>query len=255
MAKHATVWMNFLKNSIENGDYTVIGILVALAVIFFTFLIFGVFKRRSNKRRGVLILGGCDAGKTLLFSRLVYKTHKATFTSISPNTGTYSVPEKGKSLSLYDLPGHERVRLQMLEKYKDMTRAIMFVVDSSSVQKDIKDIAEYLYTILSDNVISNISPPILIACNKQDLTFSKGAKIIQGQLEKEMNTLRVTKSGALQDISAGNNNTYLGKRDKDFSFSDLKPLHIEFTECSALSKHSDMEPDLKSVEEWLTKIA
>lgn len=143
----------------------------------------------------------------------------------------------------------------MLDSYKDLTRAILFVVDSSSVQKDIKDIAEYLYTVLSDSKVSGISPPVLIVCNKQDLTFSKGAKVIQGQLEKEMNTLRVTKSAALQDISAGNNNTFLGKRDRDFTFSDLKPLRVDFAECSALGKGGESEPDLKQVEEWLAQIA
>ena len=44
----------------------------------------------------------------------------------------------------------------------------------------------YLYTVLSDNRISSLAPPVLIACNKQDMTFSKGAKVIQSQLEKEM---------------------------------------------------------------------
>ncbi|XP_060586232.1 signal recognition particle receptor subunit beta-like [Ruditapes philippinarum] len=118
--------------------------------------------------------------------KLVYRKYKATFTSISANSGTYTIPDTGKTLRIIDLPGHERVRLQMMETHKDLTRAIMFVVDSSSVQKDIKDIAEYLYTVLSDSKISSICPPVLIVCNKQDLTFSKGAKVIQSQLEKEM---------------------------------------------------------------------
>lgn len=69
------------------------------------------------------------------------------------------------------------------------------------------------------------------------------------------NTLRVTKSAALQDISAGNNNTYLGKRDKDFTFADLKPLKIDFAECSAQGKNAESEPDLKQVDEWLARIA
>ncbi|XP_045163614.1 signal recognition particle receptor subunit beta-like [Mercenaria mercenaria] len=255
MPNHVTVWMNYLKNAIDEGDYTVLGILIAVILVVLTFLIFGVFRQRGNKRRGVLILGSCDAGKTLLFTRLVYGKYKATFTSITANSGTYTLPDTGKTLRILDLPGHERVRLQMLETHKDVTRAIMFVVDSSSVQKDIKDIAEYLYTVLSDNKISSICPPVLIVCNKQDLTFSKGAKVIQGQLEKEMNTLRITKSAALQDTSAGNNNTYLGKRDRDFTFTDLKPMRVEFAECSAQGKNSESEPDLKQVEEWLSRIA
>ena len=47
-------------------------------------------------------------------------------------------------------------------------------------------LCRYLYTILSDRVISQNAPPVLIACNKQDLTLCKGAPLIQKMLEKEM---------------------------------------------------------------------
>ena len=70
------------------------------------------------------------------------------------------------------------------------------------------------------------------------------------------NTLRVTRSAALQDIStSGNNNTYLGKRNKDFSFSDLKPIRIEFAEFSALGKDEKSEPNMGQIEDWIVKIA
>ena len=66
----------------------------------------------------------------------------------------------------------------------------------------------------------------------------------------------MTRSAALKDIStSGNNNTYLGKRNKDFAFSDLKPIKVDFAECSALGKDENAEPDLKQIEEWLVKIA
>lgn len=44
----------------------------------------------------------------------------------------------------------------------------------------------YLYSILTDPVISSYVPPVLIACNKHDQTMAKGAKVVQAQLEKEM---------------------------------------------------------------------
>lgn len=256
MQNHATVWMNFLKNAITDGDVTVLSILIALLVIIVTFVVVFVFRQRDNKRRGVLLLGCCEAGKTLLFTQLVYRKHMQTCTSTAVNSGTYTIQDKGKTLRLVDLPGFDRIRTQMLDSYKDLARGIMFVVDSSSVQKDIKDIADYLYTVLSDSRISSICPPVLIVCNKQDLTFAKGAKVIQGQLEKEINTVRVTKSAALQDtMASNNNNTFLGNRDRDFTFSDLKPFKVDFAECSALGKNAESEPDLKQVEEWLAQIA
>lgn len=42
----------------------------------------------------------------------------------------------------------------------------------------------YLYTILADNAVS--STPLIVACNKQDLTMAKGATVVKGLLEKEM---------------------------------------------------------------------
>nr|KAG5698995.1 hypothetical protein BaRGS_033508 [Batillaria attramentaria] len=143
----------------------------------------------------------------------------------------------------------------MMDEYKGLARGIIFVVDSGTVQKEIKEVAEYLYTILTDRTISQNAPPVLIACNKQDLTLCKGASVIKNMLEKEMNTLRVTRSAALQGIdNTANNNTYLGKRNKDFEFADLKPLRVEFAECSARGKSEASDGDLKAVLEWMTRI-
>lgn len=47
-----------------------------------------------------------------------------------------------KSITLYDLPGHERIRYSMFEKVKKFARGIMFVVDSATIQKDVRDVAE-----------------------------------------------------------------------------------------------------------------
>lgn len=46
-------------------------------------------------------------------------------------------------------------------------RAIVFVVDSAIFQKEVRDVAEFLYTLLSDTVISRNAPALLVACNKQ----------------------------------------------------------------------------------------
>lgn len=68
------------------------------------------------------------------------------------------------------------------------------------------------------------------------------------------NTLRVTRSAALIGIdSSGNNNTYLGKRNKPFEFSDCRPFKIEFAESSA--KDEDGKANMKEVVDWLHKVA
>ena len=70
------------------------------------------------------------------------------------------------------------------------------------------------------------------------------------------NTLRVTRSAALQGTdSTSSNNTFLGKRGKDFSFTDLKPFKVEFIECSARGKKDETQADLVNVEKWLARLA
>lgn len=85
-----------------------------------------------------------------------------------------------------DVPGHERLRQVVLDRYKNGARGLLFVVDSTSVQKQIKDVAEYLYTVLTDPVIASLQPPLLVFCNKQDQGTAEGAGIIRAQLEREM---------------------------------------------------------------------
>ena len=51
-------------------------------------------------------------------------------------------------------------------------------------------------------------------------------------------------------------NVYLGRKDRDFSFSDLKGFKVEFVECSARGLNGEKDGGtIDNVEEWLTKIA
>ena len=70
------------------------------------------------------------------------------------------------------------------------------------------------------------------------------------------NTLRVTRAAALQGQDGGSTSTavYVGKKGKDFEFSHVLPVKVEFAECSAKGQ-ADGEADLTAVEQWLEKIA
>ncbi|KGL83559.1 Ovotransferrin, partial [Tinamus guttatus] len=209
-------------------------------------------------RRAVLLLGLCDAGKTLLFARLLAGRYRDTQTSITDSSGAYRVSsDKGANVTLIDLPGHESLRLQFLERFKAAARALVFVVDSVAFQREVKDVAEFLYQVLVDSTVLKNAPALLIACNKQDVTMAKSAKLIQQQLEKELNTLRVTRSAAPTSLDgpAAGGPAQLGKKGKDFDFSQL-PMKVEFVECSARgSKGEDGDADLEALEKWLAKIA
>ncbi|PNJ39805.1 SRPRB isoform 1, partial [Pongo abelii] len=159
-------------------------------------------------------------------------------------------------LTLIDLPGHESLRLQFLERFKSSARAIVFVVDSAAFQREVKDVAEFLYQVLTDSMGLKNTPSFLIACNKQDIAMAKSAKLIQQQLEKELNTLRVTRSAAPSTLdSSSTAPAQLGKKGKEFEFSQL-PLKVEFLECSAKGGRGDVgSADIQDLEKWLAKIA
>ncbi|KAM6933034.1 signal recognition particle receptor subunit beta [Xenentodon cancila] len=234
----------------------VLGVLVALAVVLVTCVFLKYFLAGKTVRSAVLLVGLCDSGKTLLFSRLLSGKFKRTQTSITDSSAPYrSKSDRGSTWTLIDLPGHDSLRPQYLEKFKSAARAIVFVVDSAIFQKEVRDVAEFLYVLLTDSVISRNAPTLLVACNKQDITMAKSAKLIHQQLEKELNTLRVTRSAALssQDGSVGGA-LYLGKKDKDFEFNQL-PMKVEFLECSARgSKSEDGDADIESLETSLAKL-
>lgn len=53
------------------------------------------------------------------------------------------------------------------------SRAVVFVVDSAAFQREVKDVAEFLYQVLVDSMSLKNAPSFLIACNKQGaITFS-----------------------------------------------------------------------------------
>ncbi|XP_055750976.1 signal recognition particle receptor subunit beta-like [Salvelinus fontinalis] len=250
-------YLDALKKVLEDQDpIFMIGIIVSLAVVVITFVLLKHLLSRKTVQSAVLLVGLCDSGKTLLFSRLLSGKFKKTQTSITDNSAPYKAKnERGSSWLLIDLPGHDSLRPQYVEKFKSAARAMVFVVDSAIFQKEVRDVAEFLYFLLTDSVVSRNVPSLIVACNKQDITMAKSAKLIRQQLEKEMNTLRVTRSAALgaQDGSAGAT-VHLGKKGKDFEFSQL-PMKVEFLECSARgSKGEDGEADIASLEKSLAKL-
>lgn len=250
-------YIESLRQQLEDQDPVfLIGVIVSLAVVVITFVFLKYFLTSKTVRSAVLLVGLCDSGKTLLFSRLLSGKFKRTQTSITDSSAPYKAKnDRGSTWTLIDLPGHDSLRPQYLEKFKSAARAIVFVVDSAIFQKEVRDVAEFLYVLLTDTVISRNSPSLLVACNKQDITMAKSAKLIQQQLEKEMNTLRVTRSAALssQDGSVGGS-VYLGKKGKDFEFSQL-PMKVEFLECSARgNKGEEGDADIESLEKSLAKL-
>ena len=123
-------------------------------------------------------------------------------------------------------------------------------MDASTITKGIRDATEFLFRILSDPNVHANRTPILIVCNKQDLTLAKGSSVIERELSKEIGLLRETHSKTLMGTDGNSlDHVFLGKEGKDFAFSDLK-AKVDF--CEASSTEAD---NLDKIKKWISSVA
>nr|QBH73242.1 putative ARL3 [Eurycantha calcarata] len=244
-----------IRDDVKDDKWEVyIGVAISLFVVLLTVIILWLWKKHRPTRNGVLLLGLCDSGKTLLFARLLHDKFVSTYTSARENYGEATWNDQ--TVKVVDIPGHERLRGKFFDQYKNIAKSIIFVLDSVSIQKEVRDVAEFLYTVLSDSAISSTRPSVLILCNKQDVTMAKGSGVVKNLLEKEMNLVRVTKSSQLESTDdSASSNTFLGKAGKDFEFAHLQPLKVEFAESYVRKLNSEDDVDIESVEKWLAQVS
>jgi len=238
-----------LTDQIVKNDSNVVGIAVALVVGFFTLLLLFLWTRKKSLGRDILFCGPCDGGKTTLISQLVVGKPVETYTSMMENKFSWEVEGK-PSVNLVDIPGHERIRNEILGRFSSSARGIVYVVDSNTVSKQVRDVADFLHNILSDKTIFSNRPSIAVYCNKQDGGLAKSSDVIRTLLEKEIEKVRVTSSHQLEGLEGGNSiKQYLGKEGKSFEFKDI-PHSITFMEGSAIELDS-----LQNVRNWLESVA
>ncbi|KYQ52253.1 Signal recognition particle receptor subunit beta [Trachymyrmex zeteki] len=220
--------------------------LVLIALVLFIF-----WRKRKSRGNIILLTGLSDSGKTLIYARLLYSQFVKTYTSVKENIGDITI--NYRSLRIVDIPGDERLRGKYFDKYKSSVKGLVYIIDAVTIQKEIRDVAEYLYNLLSDPDIQK-NVPVLIMCNKQDQTMAKGCYVIKALLEKEMNLLRMTKTSQLEATDASSTNVFLGKQGKHFEFSHLDS-QIDFVESYASNDDSRMSADFEELKKWLIKIA
>jgi len=218
-----------------------VGILTILLVLLWTVC----FKSggRGKTGRTILILGTTGSGKTVLFYRMLFGTRVNTQTSMKPNIAKSTLngddSEEGETNTseyhFVDVPGHPRIRRQMVKKYSPLVGAIIFVVDGT--RSDVRSSAEYLYDILTDPIIDDKTPPMLILSNKSDCKYAKESKDLKRCLEEELTKLKETRASLAQ--TGGGSDTSdeplaLGLKDEDFTFVRHSPCEVTFATGSAL---------------------
>lgn len=239
-------------------------VLMAFLVVFTTIAILWWAKSRSKSaRRGecLLLCGISNSGKTLLFSRLTMGLAKRTLTSMAVNRGSMilenpSSDRPSKKIHIIDIPGNLRIRQRDFNTNKSSAKALIFVIDSTTINQESKDVSDYLYDILREKTFRQQRLPLLIFCNKQDLNNDNTTiESIRQLLENELTVKRRTRASSVAvHQGKGETNDDIGRQGKEtFEFNDIKDIQIEFIDGSALgsekssyAQHYDDEEDIDS---------
>lgn len=83
-----------------------------------------------------------------------------------------------------DVPGHFNFR-KTVEVEQSGAKAVIILLDAKEKTK-FGEAAEILYDIIDDLDVISDQIPILVACNKQDLTFAKSALQIEREIAGEI---------------------------------------------------------------------
>lgn len=197
---------------------------IALTVIVILLTIF-IIKRFKKPLNLILLIGQPDAGKTAIFSRLVFNRPKKTITSLKENEAII----RDLNIRLIDLPGAERLRVRLWEHYRNKAKHIMYVIDSTKIDSNLRDVCEYLYQILADELVYKNNTSVTVVCHKQDLSGKKDKEAMRSILEDELNAIKNSKKVQLGKTSDEEERDYLIARfDKDpISFGTLSINLIE----------------------------
>jgi len=229
-------------------------VITAFLIVFATIAILWWAKIRSKSiRRGecLLLCGVSNAGKTLLYSRLTMGVAKRTLTSMAVNRGSMilenpSSDRPSKKIHIIDIPGNLRIRQREFNSNKLSAKAMIFVIDSTAIRNESKDVSDYLYDILREKTFRQQRLPLLILCNKQDLNDNQQTiETIRDLLENELTMKRKTRASSVAvHQGKGDTSDDIGRRDKDtFEFADVKDIQIEFVEGSALGTEKSSYAD------------
>jgi signal recognition particle receptor subunit beta len=190
----------------------------------------------KKKQPAALLLGPSNAGKTLLFHRLVNNEIEETVASMKSCEGIVD------NKLLVDVPGHRRLRGSVTAELRRATK-IVFMVDAADATRQAKAAAELLYEIFC----CESTPELLILCNKRDKAGCKTPARVKLTLASEIETLHKT---AKTMGSTGDDQQQVAPIDtggKFFSFESHAPCACTFLAYSA------KEDPLDAVREFLLK--
>eukprot|EP00124_Ichthyophonus_hoferi_P000168 Ihof_evm5s6 gene=Ihof_evmTU5s6 len=239
-----------LFGGVVEDSHTTLALLVTVVVILASSLILFLKFRAARRAKSLLLVGCQGAGKTALFMQLRDGRMGPTFTTQKENQALVRLPGVKKDvppLHIVDLPGHGRLQREGLDLWANQAGALIFVIDSTEVHTRLLDIAGCLYDTLCHPSLLHRHVPLLLACCKQDVVTALSPRAIREALESEVEKVRKTRTGHVaMDTEGANEEVFLGRSDKVFSFNDLSnPITF---------KGSKMD-DIKDVIDWIREYA
>uniref|UniRef100_A0A8R1XZT5 Signal recognition particle receptor subunit beta n=1 Tax=Onchocerca volvulus TaxID=6282 RepID=A0A8R1XZT5_ONCVO len=248
------------NESIEYNRFgATIRVWIAFIVIFISVLAY-ILKRRLVRGNTVLIVGLCDSGKTMLFSKLINpKYSPETYTSLKENRCEDVSITSDKLVTLVDFPGSERLRKQLfgnyLQKSRNNLKGIVFVIDSSTFSKRSRDVAAFLYDVLYE---SEKKIPVLIACNKQNCPLAKSSQAVRTALEREFGYINGTREAALDSTDGTAKKRTLTSTGKSFHWDDLLSPRLDFIECFVKEENEggvgEKHCEIGAIQAWIASL-
>jgi signal recognition particle receptor subunit beta len=153
----------------------------------------------------------------------------------------FNIPtmEEAGSLDVMDIPGQGFFKTKILDTLPN-AKAIVVFLDSTD-KESITRAADYFYDVLNSEHFDEFTP-IAIACNKQDLKFPKTKKIIESDLNNEIeNVKQIKQKNNLEETSQMG--ALFSMRTK-FNFNMFK--NIQFVETDKTSGYESLINILKS---------
>lgn len=179
------------------------------------------------KRDLVLLLGQTNAGKSALFF-LLHGEECKTVSSLKPNQDAVYVD--GLKVDMIDYPGHNRMR-NFAHELVDRAKCVVYMIDASDKPR-FRDVAENLYELFTLKSINTFRTPILLVCNKSDLPNARVVPVVQEDLEREIERLRVSRGATLEGQDEVDN--FLGIDGEAFKM-DHAPCVVDFCEASVIN--------------------
>lgn len=223
-----------------------------LILVFFSYIL-SSFRKKSNSngssktRDRLLVCGPSGSGKTLLAFRMCLDKSPTTITSMKPTVLEYKGTKEGAvsvpvPVPVVDFPGHPRLRTMLYSEYLEEAKEIIFLIDSSNVQNQAREAAEFIYDLFTNPLIDKVMK-FHVVCNKSDVANARPPARVKLTLQQELEKIKKTRK-SLEEADDG---TFvpLGRDGKQFSFDQDSPVEIEFYALSA--KNDTVESITESI--------